>query len=338
MRVIETTEGPGGVRSPGPVSPDRPTSPDAMTWIPAATFAMGSDSAYPEEAPIHEVDVDGFWIDVHEVTNEDFAAFVAATGHVTTAERAPSADGYPGVPEADLVAGSAVFNQPPGPRELMSPLSWWGYAPGACWRRPTGPASSIEGLERHPVVHIAHEDAIAYARWAGKELPTEAQWERAARGGLEGGIYAWEEDGRPPYKHANTWHGVFPHENRKNEPPGAEAVGSYPPNGFGLYDMVGNVWEWTNDFFAPGHRASRVEECCETRDPTGPPQALSEPEAPSIPLYVLKGGSFLCAENYCSRYRPSARIPQAADSSTNHTGFRCVRSDIDEHGRPRLSR
>lgn len=307
-----------------------------MAWIPGGTFRMGSDAAYPEEGPVHEVSVDGFWIDVHEVTNAEFAAFVAATGHVTAAERTPSPDDYPGVPVEDLLAGSAVFSQPDGPVDLTSPLSWWAYTPGACWRHPTGPGSTVEGLERHPVVHVAHEDAVAYARWAGKELPTEAQWERAARGGLEGAAFAWEEDGRPPHAHANTWHGTFPHENRKHHPPGSESVGSYPPNGFGLHDMVGNVWEWTRDFFAPGHRSSGAKGgCCGVRNPTGPAQPLSEPEAPTIPLYVLKGGSFLCAENYCSRYRPSARIPQAADSATNHTGFRCVRTDLDEHGRLR---
>jgi formylglycine-generating enzyme required for sulfatase activity len=183
-------------------------------------------------------------------------------------------------------------------------------------------------------VHVAHEDAVAYARWAGKELPTEAQWERAARGGLEGEVFAWEDDGRPVWEHANTWHGTFPHESLGDTPPAARAVGSYAPNGFGLSDMIGNTWEWTRDWFAPGHVPAGDGGCCGTRNPTGPASAMSEPEAPSIPLYVLKGGSFLCAANYCSRYRPSARIPQAADSSTNHTGFRCVRTDLDADGNP----
>jgi formylglycine-generating enzyme required for sulfatase activity len=310
-----------------------------MAWIPPGAFVMGSDAGYPEEGPAHEVTVDGFWIDVCEVTNEQFAAFVNATGYVTSAERAPTAEDYPGVPAADLVAGSAVFSQPPGPVDLMSPMSWWAYTPGACWRHPAGPGSTLDGLERHPVVHVAYGDALAYAQWAGKELPTEAQWERAAHGGRDGFEYAWEEDGRPPYEHANTWHGVFPHENRKPRPPGAQTAATYPSNGFGLYDMIGNVWEWTRDFFAPGHRPPHAADaaCCGPRNPTGPEHALSEPEAPSIPLYVLKGGSFLCAENYCSRYRPAARIPQAADSSTNHTGFRCVRTDLDERGRRRAA-
>jgi formylglycine-generating enzyme len=322
--VTSTAESIGGAATTG------------MAWIPGGTFRLGSDTGYPEEAPVHEVTLDGFWIDIHTVTNEQFAAFVDGTDYVTAAERAPTTDDYPGVAPTDLVAGSAVFAQPTGPVDLMSPMTWWTYTPGACWRRPTGPGSSTDGLERHPVVHVAYADAVAYARWAGKELPTEARWEHAARGGLEGAAFAWEDDDRPPWEHANTWRGTFPHENLKSVPPGVEAVGSYPTNGFGLHDMIGNVWEWTCDFFAPRHGAgAAADSCCGARNPTGPAQALSEPETPGIPLYVLKGGSFLCAENYCSRYRPSARIPQAADSATNHTGFRCVRTDLDEKGDPR---
>lgn len=306
-----------------------------MAWIPGGTFAMGSATAYPEEAPQHTVTLDGFWIDVHAVTNMQFAAFVDETGYVTAAERPPSADVYPGVAPGDLLAGSAVFSRPTGPVDLMSPMSWWAYVPGACWRHPTGPGSTTEGLERHPVVHVAYEDASAYAAWAGKELPTEAQWERAARGGLDGAVFAWEDDGRPAWEHANTWHGTFPHESLKERAPGVEPVASYAANGYGLFDMIGNVWEWTRDYFGPRHSPSAGTACCGARNPTGPAHALSEPEAPTIPLHVLKGGSFLCAENYCSRYRPSARIPQAADSATNHTGFRCVRTDLDENGAPR---
>lgn len=296
-----------------------------MSWIPAGTFAMGSDVAYPEEAPVHEVTVDGFWIDIHEVTNEEFADFVNETGYITAAERAPSPADYPDVSVEELVAGSAVFRQPSAPVDLSSPLAWWAYTPGACWRHPSGPGSTIDGLERHPVVHVAFEDAAAYARWAGKKLPTEAQWERAARGGLDGLAFAWEDDGDPPYTHANTWHGVFPHDNQKSRIPAAEAVGSYAPNPFGLFDMIGNVWEWTRDYFAPGHRSASLDTaCCGSRNPTGPAAALAEPEAPSIPLHVLKGGSFLCAENYCMRYRPSARIPESVESATCHISFRCI--------------
>jgi formylglycine-generating enzyme required for sulfatase activity len=299
------------------------TERDAMTWIPGGEFTMGSDRGYPEEGPPHRVTVSGFWIDTYAVTNAEFATFVEATGYVTAAERAPRPEDYPGVDPALLLAGSAVFRMPPGPVSLDEPNQWWAYVPGACWRHPEGPGSSIAGREQHPVVHIAYEDACAYADWAGKDLPTEAEWEFAARGGLEGNEFAWgDEVPGEPWEHANTWHGEFPWDNRKPHAPGTKPVGSYPPNGFGLYDMIGNVWEWTSDYWAPHHVAST---CCDPHNPRGPAEPLAEAAAPGIPLRVVKGGSFLCAANYCARYRPAARIPQASDSATNHTGFRCVR-------------
>ena len=305
-----------------------------MRLVGGGSFAMGSNRHYPEERPVHRVSVDAFWIDVHAVTGADFSAFVEATGHVTVAERAPHPAQYPGVPAERLVAGSAVFRQPPGPVDLADPGLWWAYVPGADWRHPAGPGSSIAGREDHPVVHVAFEDAAAYARWAGKRLPTEAEWEYASRGGLAGAEFCWGDSPFPadaapagaspaglfptaarPGLPANVWRGQFPWRNDKPVAPGTEPVGSYPPNGFGLYDMAGNVWEWTADDYRPGHGPS----CC------GPPPA-ADPASPSVAVKVLKGGSYLCAENYCSRYRPAARIPQSADTSTGHIGFRCVSS------------
>jgi formylglycine-generating enzyme required for sulfatase activity len=294
-----------------------------MVWIPGGEFMMGSDRHYPEERPGHRVAVDGFWIDPHPVTNAEFATFVAATGHVTVAERAPRAEDYPGVPPERLVAGSAVFRQPPGPVDLANPGNWWFYAPGADWRHPWGPESTIAGRDDHPVVHVAYADALAYARWAGTDLPTEAQWELAARGGLEGAAFAWGEDlppdGPPP---ANVWWGEFPWQNLRERPPGTTPVGAYPPNGYGLSDMAGNVWEWTRDWYQPGHAVASP--CCLPRNPTGPAAAQTDPAAPAIPMRVLKGGSFLCSRNYCFRYRPAARIAEAVDTSTCHLGLRCV--------------
>jgi len=286
-----------------------------MVWVAGGSFLMGSDHHYPEERPAHEVSVDCFWIDVHPVCAAEFARFVAATGYVTVAERQPRADLYPGVPADRLVPGSAVFRQPPGPVDLADPGQWWSYVPGADWRHPEGPRSTVSGRETHPVVHVAFDDAVAYATWAGKRLPTEAEWEFAARGGLAGAEYCWGNrfvvEGRVP---ANVWRGEFPWHSDKPLPPGTEPVGCYPPNGYGLHDMAGNVWEWTLD----DYRAAHGPACCT------PP--LVDPRAPEVALKVIKGGSYLCAENYCSRYRPAARIPQAVDTSTGHRGFRCVSS------------
>lgn len=297
-------------------------------WIPGGVFRMGSDHRYPEEAPVHRVQVDGFWMDATPVTNAQFQAFVEATGYVTFAELPPRPEDYPGAPKELLRAGSLVFFKPPGPVDLRNILNWWRYVPGANWRQPLGPGSSIEGLEQHPVVHISYTDAEAYARWAGKALPTEAEWEWAARGGLEGAEYAWGNEfmpeGRPM---ANTWQGRFPWENLLED--GYERtspVGAFPPNGYGLYDMIGNVWEWTTDWYRPRHPAEAAKPCCIPRNPGGGDKEASyHPAEPDIPRKVLKGGSHLCAPDYCRRYRPAARYPEPIDTTTSHLGFRCLR-------------
>ena len=287
---------------------------------------MGSNNHYPEEAPAHRVIVDGFLIDRRAVTNADFARFVAATGYITFAERTPRAEDYPGAMPELLVPGSAVFQKPKHRIDTSDIYNWWAYVAGANWRHPTGPQSSIEELEHHPVVHIAIEDAEAYAAWAGKSLPTEAEWEFAARGGVDGAEYAWGTEFMPGGRSmANTWHGVFPHENLS---PGGYAgtvpVGSYPPNGYGLFDMIGNCWEWTSDWYQEHARAG--SNCCRMSNPRGGMREssinLTDPVA--IPRKVMKGGSYLCAPNYCQRYRPSARMAQPIDTATCHLGFRCV--------------
>jgi formylglycine-generating enzyme len=290
---------------------------------------MGSNDHYPEEAPVHTVSVDPFWIDAVPVTNLQFGAFVAATGHRTTAEIAPRAEDYPGALQHMLRAGSLTFNQPRGPVPLGNAHAWWAWTAGACWRRPFGPKSSIAGLEDHPVVHVSFADALSYARWAGKDLPTEAEWEYAARGGLDGAVYAWGEDLRPGgVCMANTWQGRFPFENLAEDGfAGTSPVRSYPPNGFGLYDMIGNIWEWTQDWYLPRHHPDPSKDCCMPRNPRGSEMNDSiDPNDPArIPRKVLKGGSHLCAPNYCRRYRPAARHPEPVDTSTSHVGFRCVR-------------
>jgi sulfatase modifying factor 1 len=297
---------------------------EGMVWIAGGEFTMGSDVHYREEAPAHRVALDGFWIDRMPVTNDEFAGFVNESGYVTVAERPLRPEDYPGVAPEALVSGSAVFRQPPGPVDLDE-VSWWEYVAGASWRAPEGPASSLDRRGDHPVVQVAYEDALAYADWAGRELPTEAQWEFAARGGLDGYVYSWGDADAPVWELANLWVGEFPWQSPKADPPGATPVGSYPPNGYGLFDMTGNTWEWTRDYYHPRH-ALPVDKppCCLPRNPTGAPMLLADPAAPSIALRVLKGGSFLCADNYCLRYRPAARIPQASDSATVHIGFRCV--------------
>jgi formylglycine-generating enzyme required for sulfatase activity len=241
-----------------------------MIWIPGGTFRMGSDRHYPEESPAHRVTVDGLWMDRTPVTNRDFRKFVNATGYVTFAEIAPDPKDYPGALRRMLKAGSVVFTPPKHPVDLVDCGAWWSFKFGANWRRPYGPRSSISGLDNHPVVHIAYRDAEAYAGWAGKELPTEAEWEFAARGGLDGAEFAWGDEftpgGRPM---ANTWQGVFPHENRAED--GYERtspVTAFPPNGYGLHDMIGNVWEWTSDWYAPKHAADAVKACCIPANPT----------------------------------------------------------------------
>jgi formylglycine-generating enzyme required for sulfatase activity len=309
---------------------------EGMQRIEAGTFLMGSDAFYPEERPAREVATAGFWIDARAVTVRDFARFVAATGYVTLAERAPEASRYPDADPALLVPGSLVFRKPRGRVALDDWQRWWAWVPGADWRHPGGPGTSTKGRERHPVVHVAHEDAVAYAAWAGKALPTEAEWERAARGGLDGAAFTWGDEERPDGRlMANHWQGEFPWENRKAKGwEGTSPVGFFPPNGFGLYDMAGNVWEWTAD----AHRASHADapagsSCCApersaaagaSADGCGAGDAAG---ADAIERRTIKGGSHLCAPNYCFRYRPAARQGQAVDSSTSHIGFRCVIRD-----------
>jgi formylglycine-generating enzyme required for sulfatase activity len=298
-----------------------------MTWIPGGTFTMGSDRHYPEEAPARAVTVDGFWIDRYAVTNQQFRRFVDETGYVTFAERTPEAADYPGAQPEALVAGSVVFVKPAGRVDLRNHYNWWTYIAGTDWRHPQGPASSLEGLGKHPVVHVAFEDAEAYARWAGKELPTEAEFEYAACGGLDGKEYAWGDEFAPGGRQmANTWQGEFPHQNLRTDGyEGTAPVGSFPPNGWGLYDIIGNVWEWTTDWYEE-HRAV-VNACCGDVNPRGGDRERSfDPDQPgiTIPRKVIKGGSHLCAPNYCRRYRPAARMPEPVDTTTSHLGFRCI--------------
>ena len=299
-----------------------------MVRVPGGSFAMGSEDFYPEERPVHRVDVDGFWIDEHPVTNAQFRRFVEATGHRTTAESAPLAADYPGADPALLVPGSLVFTGADGPVPLDDATRWWAYLPGAWWRRPEGPDSNLGGRERHPVVHVTYQDAEAYARWSGKALPTEAEWEFAARGGLDGAIFPWGDEetpkGRPM---ANTWQGRFPWENLLlDRHAGTSPVRSFRPNGYGLYDVVGNVWEWTSDWFTSHHPEPAPSPCCAPRNP-----AVTEPVgAEPIPRRVIKGGSHLCAPNYCLRYRPAARQGETVDTSTSHLGFRCILRDAPD--------
>ncbi len=302
-----------------------------MRFIPGGTFIMGSNNFYPEEAPLRNVRVDPFWIDAAPVTNGDFCRFVAATGHVTEAEMTPDPADYPGMSPGMDRPGSLVFRKSSGPVDLSDPSNWWRFEFGADWRHPLGPESSIEGSEDHPVVHLAYADAEAYAHWAGKALPTEAEWEYAARGGLESAEYAWGDELAPSGAMlANYWQGLFPYANQCLDGwEGTSPVGSFPANGFGLYDMIGNVWEWTQDWWsAPAARAKKARQsCCMTSNSQEKYRSRSyDPEQPGIRIgrKVLKGGSHLCAANYCQRYRPAARHPETVDSSTNHIGFRCL--------------
>ena len=290
-------------------------------------FLMGSDDFYPEERPVRRVEVDGFWIDEHPVTVAEFRRFVRATGYRTVAERAPDPAQYPGADPALLRPGSLVFFPTAGPVDLRDVAQWWRYTLGADWRHPQGPGSTLNGLDRHPVTHVAAADADAYAAWAGKELPTEAEWEFAARGGLEGAIFSWGDELAPGGRAmANTWQGQFPWQNLKQpQRRGTSPVKSFPPNGYGLYDMAGNVWEWTSDYFAvpDAHHG-----CCGPRNPRVADDTAAdtgtEAGGTRIPRRVIKGGSHLCAPNYCLRYRPAARQGEAVDTSTQHLGFRCV--------------
>jgi len=298
--------------------------PEDAVLVPGGTFRMGSDDFYPDEGPVHERTVASLWVDRHPVTTAQFARFVADTGHVTVAERPlPEAD-LPGSTPAERAPGSLVFTPTAGPVDLRDWRRWWRWQPGAQWRHPEGPGSTVAGREHHPVVHVTVDDAQAYARWAGRRLPTEAEHEHAARGGLDGAPFAW---GDVPYPggepRAHTWLGRFPYEHRGPHGPTTAPVGSYPANGYGLLDMIGNVWEWTTDLYTPRH----------VRPGTRPVDAGDRPSllaggaepASEVPRRVLKGGSYLCSPDYCLRFRPAARSPQADDTSSTHIGFRCVR-------------
>jgi formylglycine-generating enzyme required for sulfatase activity len=294
---------------------------------------MGSDRHYPEEAPAHRVIVDPFRIDVTPVTNRQFAAFVEATGHVTVAETPPDPADYPGARPEMLHPASLVFVPSRGPVDLRDWSQWWFFRRDADWRRPQGPGSSLDGLDDHPVVHVAYADVVTYAAWAGKSLPTEAEWEFAARGGLDGADYAWGDEFTPGDKPmANTWQGPFPYQNLLTDGYARTSpVGAFPPNGYGLYDMIGNVWEWTADFYGVRRQAEPVKSCCAPRNPRGADEAASyDPNLPEvrIPRKVLKGGSHLCAPSYCRRYRPAARHAQPIDTSASHVGFRCIVREV----------
>jgi formylglycine-generating enzyme len=301
---------------------------DTMVEIPAGTYLLGSDDHYPEEGPTHRVRVDSFVIDQCPVTNEQFSRFVQQTGHVTLAERPLDPRDFPGAPPENLVPGSMVFTPTSGPVDLRHLSQWWSWTPGACWRLPEGPRSSIDDRGNHPVVHVAHEDAAAYAAWADKELPTEAEWEVAARGGLVGMPYVWgaeaDSSERPL---ANYYRGDFPWRAE----PGwghTRPVGSFPPNGYGLHDMAGQVWEWTDDWYSARRPEDADKPCCVPLNPRGGDIEQSmDPAQPQfrVPRKVIKGGSFLCADSYCRRYRPAARRPQMIDTGMSHIGFRCVR-------------
>jgi formylglycine-generating enzyme len=282
-----------------------------MQLVPGGEFAMGSADFYPEEAPVRRVEVDGFWIDERPVTVGQFRRFVKQTGYVTVAERPLDPELFPDSDPAMLVPGSLVFRPARGPVDLSDVRNWWSYVPSARWDRPEGPESDTYTRGRHPVTQVAYEDAEAYAAWAGKELPTEAEWEYAARGGLDGKSFAWGDELAPDGQMlANSWQGEFPWQNLMLDGyAGTSPVGAFPPNGYGLYDMTGNVWEWTRDSFTATHSQTP---CC------------APPSDERIPRRIIKGGSHLCAPNYCLRFRPAARQGEAVDTSTSHIGFRCI--------------
>jgi sulfatase modifying factor 1 len=310
---------------------------NGMKWIPPGTFYMGSDEGQPDEKPIHQVELSGFWLDRTEVSNEEFARFVNATKYVTIAERKPDSKDFPGVPAENLVPGSIVFEAPTlaevnhdRAQEGLEPVNevplenhmiWWRYVPGASWRHPQGPRSDLTGLEKHPVVHVAWDDAMAYCRWANKRLPTEAEWEYAARGGLDRQPYIWGSEQKPGGKwQANIWQGRFPTENTVEDGfKGTAPVGSFPANGYGLFDMSGNVWEWCADWYLPDYYANSP-----SKNPRGPDRSF-DPNEPGVMKRVQRGGSYLCSDLYCLGYRPAARMKSSPDTGLSHTGFRCAK-------------
>jgi len=325
---------------PAAPAPAPAAAPEGMVWIPGGEYSRGSSDPrndlcggsepMDDARPIHRVALAGFWMDRTEVTNADYARFVAATGYVTVAERAPRAEDYPGADPALLVAGSVVFSPPAEKVPLDNALRWWRYVPGTNWRHPLGPNSNLDGRDNYPVVQVAYADVEAYAKWAGKRLPTEAEWEFAARGGLTGQRYTWgndlTKDGRWM---ANIWQGAFPGKNSEDDGfPGIAPTASFPANAFGLFDMSGNVWEWCSDWYRPDayEVAVRAAGGGVVRDPRGPAEKDSlDPQEPGVPKRVQRSGSFLCTDQYCTRYMVGTRGKGAVDTGSNHVGFRCVR-------------
>jgi formylglycine-generating enzyme len=319
-------------------APTPDSTPESMAWIPGGEFSMGAQEspdmnevgmlATRDSQPIHRVYVDSFWMDKTDVTNEEFAQFVHATRYVTVAERTPRAEDFPGAPPENLVAGSVVFSPPDHPVSLNDRFQWWSYVKGANWRRPLGLGSNIKGKEKYPVVHVAYEDALAYANWAGKRLPTEAEWEFAARGGLSGKPFVWGDHFRPGGKWmANTYQGKFPVRGMDTGDDGfigIAPVAQYPSNGYGLYDMAGNVWQWTSDWYRPDYYAQLALLGGVARNPQGPDSPF-DPSEPKEKKRVHRGGSFLCTDQYCSRYIVGTRGKGEVSTGTNHLGFRCVK-------------
>ena len=302
-------------------------APEGMVWIPSGEFSMGSDEEmFTDARPLHRVALNGFWMDKTEVTNAQFTKFVDATGYVTLAEQKPRQEDFPGVPPEKLVAGSIVFTPPKDAVPLDNYMQWWAYLEGANWRHPEGPQSDLKGRENHPVVHIAYYDALAYAKWAGKRLPTEAEFEWAARGGLDRKKYVWGDEFKPEGKfRANSFQGNFPNKNTAEDGFAASApVGSFEPNAFGLFDVAGNVWEWCSDWYRADYYQTLSSKGDVAKNPTGPGDS-SDPTEPGVAKRVTKGGSFLCTDQYCSRYMPGGRGKEAPDTGTNHLGFRLVR-------------
>lgn len=314
-------------------------APEGMVWIPGGEFSMGSETsnesycAMPgltrDTTPIIRVHVDPFWMDKTEVTNDQFAAFVEATGYVTVAETKPTLEEFPGAPPENLIAGSTVFVPTQGRVNLNNHFQWWAYIPEANWRQPTGPGSSIEGRGNYPVVQVCYEDAEAYAQWAGKRLPTEAEWEFAARGGLTGNIYAWGDELKIDGKHqANIYQGQFPQEGGDTAEDGFAGiapVAKFPANGYGLHDVAGNVWEWCSDWYRIDMYARYKLTGIEIRNPVGPRRSY-DPSRPNEKLRVHRGGSFLCTDSYCTRYMIGTRGKGEIRTASNHLGFRCVQS------------
>jgi sulfatase modifying factor 1 len=321
---IPSADAPPAINKAGPPGP----APEGMVWVPGGQFWMGDTyPEFPDTRPVHLVYVDGFWMDQTTVTNEQFARFVQATGYQTVADRTPKPEDFPAdlrPPPERMVPGALVFRPPPGVKshqQCASCYAWWDYVAGACWKHPEGPGSSIEGKERHPVVQVCWEDAVQYALWAGKRLPTEAEWEFAARGGLDRKPYCWGDELRPGGKWmANVWQGTFPGDNTEADGfRGTAPVGSFPANGYGLDDMAGNVWQWCSDWYQADYY-----KLSPSRNPQGPAFSI-DPEGAGVPKRVQRGGSFLCSEDYCVRYRVGGRGQGDALAGTEHAGFRCVR-------------